>query len=55
MQLTERDTVAYNGLALGIAVRRDVRRVQELLMTQTAQGTSFGISPNYSLTKCDLV
>jgi hypothetical protein len=42
MKLAERDAVADDGLALGVAVGRDVGRVQELLMAQPAEGASLG-------------
>jgi hypothetical protein len=37
MELAKRDAVADQRLALGVAVGRDVRRVQELLAPQPAE------------------
>ena len=49
MELAQRDAVADDWLALGVAVGRDMRRVQELLMAQSAVGASLGVRGNQPL------
>ena len=55
MQLAEGDAVADDRLALGVAVGRDVRRVQKLLMPESAERATVGVRSNHSLTEGDLV
>jgi hypothetical protein len=45
MELAKRDAVADDRLALGVALGRDVRRVQELQAAQPAEGASLGVRP----------
>jgi hypothetical protein len=55
MQLAQGDAVADDRLALDIAVGRDVRRVQEFLVSESAQRASFRVRSNHPLTEGDLV
>ena len=50
MELAQRDAVADQRLALGVAVRRDVHRVQELQMAQPAEGAALGVRAGTRLT-----
>ena len=43
MEFAQRDAVADHRLTLGVAVGGDVRRVQELLVAQPAEGAAFGV------------
>ena len=43
MELAQRDAVADDRLTLGVAVGRDVRRVEKLLVAQPAQGAALGV------------
>jgi hypothetical protein len=55
MELAQRHTVADHGLAVGVAVGRDVGRVQELPVTQPAQGAALGVRAEHPLAEDDLV
>ena len=46
MELAQRDAVADDGLALGVALARDVGRVGELLVAQPAEGAALGATPD---------
>jgi len=43
MELAQGDAVADDRLALGVAVGRDVGRVEELLVAQPAEGAALGV------------
>ncbi len=51
VELAQGDAVADHRLALGVAVWRDVRRVQELLVAQPAEGAALGVGAKYPLTQ----
>ncbi len=51
MQLAQRDAVADDRLALGVAVERDVRCVQELLVAESAERAALGIPADHPLRK----
>ena len=51
MELAQRDAVVDHRLTLGVAVGRDVGRVQELQMAQPAEGASLGVGAEHPLTQ----
>ncbi len=53
--LHQRDAVADDRLALGVAVGRDVRRVQQLLVAQSTERAAFRVRSNHPLAEGDLV
>ena len=55
VQLAERDAVADNRFALGVAIGSDVRSVEQFLVVQAAQGTSLLVRPDDPFTEHDLV
>ena len=55
MQLAQRDAVADDRLALGVAVGRDVRCVQEFPMPESTERASLGVRSNHPLAEGDLV
>ena len=55
MELAQRDAVADHRLALGVAIGRDVGRIEELQMAQPAERAALGVGAEHPLTKGDLV
>ena len=51
MQLVERDAVADDRLAFGVAIGRDVCRVQKLLMPESTERSALGVRSNHPLTE----
>jgi hypothetical protein len=55
MELAQGDTVADHRLALGVAVGRDLGRVQELQVAQPAEGAALGVRAEHPLAEGDLM
>src|SRR3954463_2481757 len=55
VQLAERETVANDRLALELAVRGDVRSIEQLVVPQPAQRASLLVRTHHALTKSNQV
>jgi hypothetical protein len=55
MQLAEGDAITHDWLAPEIAVRRDMRSVEKLLVPQSAKSAPLSISANHTLTESNLM
>ena len=55
VELAQCDAVADDRLALGVAVGRDMRGVEELLMAQPTEGAALGVRANDPLAEGGLV
>ena len=51
VELAQGDAVADHRLALGVAIGRDVGRVQQLLVAQPAEGAALGVRAEHPLTQ----
>src|SRR5437899_2435849 len=55
MQLAEREAVRHDRLSLGMAVRKDVRRLQKFVVSESADGAALMVGAEHTLAKATLV